>query len=173
MRSLAAPLMHALISSPRQSLGCGIFNLFFRDRKAHKQPTVRRAAAASCLRAPESCLRAPESCFAVPRPNIILQHGIERNLFSTIKLHDAQFLRDSSTRSEGVGVLKRPRPIAVMAVGSRLLIDSPLTGRVLSRHRSIVVAKLRDEAFDCRTQGSILQREYCKRPRTNRTSRLS
>jgi hypothetical protein len=55
MRSLSAPLLYALISSPRQPLGCGIFNLFFRDRKAHK----RRTAAASCL-------RAPKSCFAVP-----------------------------------------------------------------------------------------------------------
>src|SRR5262245_14603086 len=51
MRSLATPLMHALISSPNHSLGCGIFNLFFRDRKVHKRPTVRRAAAASCLHA--------------------------------------------------------------------------------------------------------------------------
>src|SRR5262252_4033318 len=38
MRSLSASLMHALISSPRQSLGCGTFNLFFRDRKVHKRP---------------------------------------------------------------------------------------------------------------------------------------
>src|SRR4030095_15295995 len=57
-RSLSAPLMHALISSPRQSLGCGIFNQFFRDRKVHKRPTVRRAAAASCLHAPARCFAA-------------------------------------------------------------------------------------------------------------------
>src|SRR5262245_11971764 len=63
IRSLSAPLMHSLISSARQSLGCEIFNLFFRDRKVHQRPTVRPAAAASCL-------VAPESCFAVPGPQM-------------------------------------------------------------------------------------------------------
>src|SRR5262245_17526772 len=45
MRSLSAPLMHALISSLRQSLGCGIFNLFFLGGKVQRprcDPQQRR-----------------------------------------------------------------------------------------------------------------------------------
>src|SRR5215510_6289452 len=42
--------------------------------------------------------------------------GAWPNLLRMIKLHVAQFLRDSSTRSEGVGVFTRPRPIAVLDV---------------------------------------------------------
>src|SRR5262245_58114661 len=73
IRSLSAPLMHSLISSARQSLGCEIFNLFFRDRKVHKRPTVRRAA--SCLHAPESWLcraRSADGTFATSRGDPVM-----------------------------------------------------------------------------------------------------
>src|SRR5262245_59405058 len=50
MRPISAPLRCALISSPRQSLGCGIFNLFFRDSKMHKAThcATRSSGVLSC-----------------------------------------------------------------------------------------------------------------------------
>src|SRR5215467_11682785 len=43
-----------------------------------------------------------------------------------IKLHVAQFLRDSSTRSEGVGVFTRPRPLPD---SGRDAVGTPITER--------------------------------------------
>src|SRR4029079_13290880 len=50
MRSLSAPLLYALISSPPQSLWGAEFSTYSCET-ARFRPTVRRAAAASCLHA--------------------------------------------------------------------------------------------------------------------------